>query len=103
MNSMFGAALAGATLLASLSLASAAETGYLDAAGAPLVPTPHYAAGDAQATPPRQEASGYFATAGEPLVVPHANTPDAATTLAKQRESGYFPEAGAPDTYTPVR
>jgi hypothetical protein len=99
MRSMLGlvrpASLAAATLLVTLAAASAAEIGYFDSAGAPLVAPNLYNTGDAQTTAARQEASGYFAHAGDPLVAPSLAT-NPATTLAKQRASGYFPEADAP-------
>lgn len=98
MTSMFAlvrpAALAAATLLVSLSGASAAE-GYFTDAGAPLVAPTQYDTGDAQATAARQQASGYFADADAPLVAPsYATNP--ALTVERQRSSGYFPDAGAP-------
>ena len=99
MRSMLGlvrpATLAAATLLVTLAGASAAETGYFDSAGEPLVAPNVHDTGDAQTTAARQEASGYFAHAGDALVAPSSATNPGAT-LAKQRSSGYFPDAGAP-------
>jgi hypothetical protein len=100
MTSMIGiarqVALAGATLLAALSTASAGENSYLDTAGGLLITWPHYESGDARTTQMRQESSSYFTTAGEPLITPHTTPRDTASTLNKQRESGYYPNAGAP-------
>jgi hypothetical protein len=99
MTSMFGfvrpAALAAATLLATVSGAVAADSGYFKDAGDPLVPPTLYNTGSPQATIERQRASGYFGDAGDPLVAPSVAT-DPSGTIAKQRASGYFPDAGAP-------
>src|SRR5579864_3388151 len=99
MTSIYGlvrpALVAAAMLLGSLSGAAAAESGYFDSAGAPLVAPTLFNTGDAHATATRQEASGYFADAGDPLVAPSQATNPSAT-LARQRASGYFPAAGAP-------
>ncbi|HUH84567.1 MAG TPA: hypothetical protein VLX85_08140 [Stellaceae bacterium] len=99
MTSMRGlvrpAILAAATLLVSVAGASAAQPGYFDSAGAPLVAPTLYNTGDAQATAARQKASGYFADAGDPLVAASAAT-NRGGTLERQRATGYFPDAGAP-------
>lgn len=69
--------------------------GYLNEPDAPLVPPTLYDTGSAEATAARQQASGYFAAAGDPLVQP-SRPGDAAATQQLQRDSGYFPDADAP-------
>jgi hypothetical protein len=73
---------------------------YLTTAGGPLVGPTLYDTGDAQATISRQQASGYFATAGAPLVAPYGAS-DPSATLSRQRASDYFATAGAP-LYAPT-
>jgi len=47
-------------------------------------------------TAQEQRASGYFATPDAPLVAPDEGNADAGSTAKKQSDSGYFPAAGAP-------
>jgi hypothetical protein len=81
--------------------ANAEDSGYFAAPDAPLVPPTLYDTGNSQATTARQQASGYFDTAGAPPVEPSNVTGDGSTTQSRQRGGGYFPTAGAP-LYAPT-
>jgi hypothetical protein len=97
--------LSGALLVA-LSLTGAAcnegptkteaqPAGYMDSAGAPLVPPDNpYTTSNSTAT--KQSESGYFPNADAPLVPSDTGNAGAGSTVKKQEKSGYFPEADAP-------
>lgn len=47
-------------------------------------------------TAEKQVRSGYFPSADAPLVSPDQGNANSGSTLKKQEKSGYFPDAGAP-------
>jgi hypothetical protein len=73
----------------------AQPAGYMDSAGAPLVPpdNPYTTSGT---TATKQSESGYYPNADAPLVPPDTGNAGAGSTVKKQEKSGYFPEPDAP-------